>query len=79
LRYGTGGDRQTSRLLSNSPDIEPLDAGRVRVVQQEVYRGLLVPLMARSLDRHTLPAFKQMNQALKRRAEELQALNLSAP
>ena len=49
------------------------------MVQQEVYRGLLVPLMARSLDLHTLPGFKQMNQALKRRAEELQALKLSAP
>jgi len=63
----------------HSFDIEPLNAGRVRLVQQEVYRGLLVPLMARSLDRHTLPAFEQMNQALKRRAEQLQPLTLSAP
>ncbi|HEV8651344.1 MAG TPA: SRPBCC domain-containing protein [Actinomycetes bacterium] len=50
--------------------IEPLGQGRVRLVQQEQFRGLLVPLMARSLDRHTLPAFEQMNQALKRRAEQ---------
>ena len=49
--------------------IEPLGEGRARLVQQEDFRGLLVPLMARSLDRHTLPAFEQMNQALKRRAE----------
>lgn len=63
----------------HSFDIEPLDEGRVRLVQQEVYRGLLVSLMARSLDRRTLPAFEQMNQALKRRAEQLQPLRLSAP
>jgi hypothetical protein len=50
--------------------IEPLGEGRVRLVQQEDFRGLLVPLMARSLDRRTLPAFEQMNQALKRRAEQ---------
>jgi hypothetical protein len=49
--------------------IEPLGEGRVRVVQQEHFSGLLVPLLARSLDRRTLPAFEQMNQALKRRAE----------
>jgi len=52
--------------------IEPLGDGQVRLVQQEQFRGLLVPLLARSLDRHTLPAFEQMNQALKRRAEQPQ-------
>jgi hypothetical protein len=50
--------------------IEPLGEGRARLVQQEDFRGLLVPLMARSLDRRTLPAFEQLNQALKRRAEQ---------
>jgi hypothetical protein len=50
--------------------IEPLGEGRARLVQQEDFRGLLVPLMARSLDRRTLPAFEQMNQALKHRAEQ---------
>jgi hypothetical protein len=49
--------------------IRPLGDGQVRLVQQEDFRGLLVPLLARSLDRRTLPAFEQMNQALKRRAE----------
>ncbi|HZC99707.1 MAG TPA: SRPBCC domain-containing protein [Actinomycetes bacterium] len=49
--------------------IQPLGHGQVRLVQQEQFRGLLVPLLARSLDRRTLPAFEQMNQALKRRAE----------
>jgi hypothetical protein len=52
--------------------IQPLGHGQARLVQQEDYRGLLVPLMARSLDRRTLPAFEQMNQALKRRAEQPQ-------
>lgn len=50
--------------------IRPLGEGRVRLVQQEDFRGLLVPLLARSLDRRTLPGFEQMNQALKRRAEQ---------
>jgi hypothetical protein len=49
--------------------IRPLGDGQVRLVQQEDFRGLLVPLLAGSLDRRTLPAFVQMNQALKRRAE----------
>jgi hypothetical protein len=52
--------------------IEPLDKGRVRLVQQETYRRLLVPLMARSLESHAPPAFEQMNQALKRRPEQAQ-------
>ena len=50
--------------------IEPLDDGRVRLVQQEEFRGVLVPLLAKSLDRRTLPAFERMNQALKQRAEQ---------
>ena len=52
--------------------IQPLDNGQVRLVQQEDYRGLLVPLLAASLDRRTLPAFQQLNQALKDRAEQPQ-------
>ncbi len=52
--------------------IQPLGQGQVRLVQQEDYRGLLVPLLAGSLDRRTLPAFEQMNQALKRRIEAQQ-------
>jgi len=45
-------------------------AGGTRLVQEETFRGVLVPLLAASLDRGTLPAFVAMNQALKRRAEE---------
>jgi hypothetical protein len=50
--------------------IEPLGQGSVRLTQQEEFRGALVPLLARSLDRRTLPAFEQMNQGLKGRAEQ---------
>lgn len=42
-----------------------------RLVQEEVFTGLLVPLLARSLDAHTLPGFVAMNEALKRRAEKV--------
>ena len=38
--------------------------------QDEDFKGVLVPLMARSLDRHTRPAFEAMNAALKHRAEQ---------
>ena len=49
--------------------LEPAGAGRVRFVQEERFTGLLVPLLAKSLDRHTLPGFEAMNRALKARAE----------
>jgi hypothetical protein len=50
--------------------LEPLPEGGVRLTQQEDFRGVLVLLLARSLDRRTLPAFERMNQALKQRAEQ---------
>jgi hypothetical protein len=50
--------------------IEPLAAGGVRFVQREVFKGLLVPLFAASLDRDTQRGFVEMNQALKARAEQ---------
>jgi hypothetical protein len=50
--------------------ITPLQEGGVRLTQDENFTGVLVPLMARSLDRHTLPAFEAMNAALKHRAEQ---------
>jgi hypothetical protein len=46
-----------------------LGAGRVRFVQEERFSGLLVPLLAKGLDTHTLPGFEAMNRALKARAE----------
>ena len=49
--------------------IEPLEAGRVRFVQREIFTGLLVPLFARSLEKDTRRGFEEMNQALKLQAE----------
>jgi len=49
--------------------LEPLAGGRVRFRQEERFSGILVPLLARSLDRHTLGGFHAMNAALKERAE----------
>jgi hypothetical protein len=50
--------------------LEPRTDGGTRLTQSERFRGLLVPFMAASLDRHTLPAFVAMNAALKLRAEQ---------
>lgn len=50
--------------------IEPLGEGRVRMIQEEQFRGVLTSLLARSLDRGTQPSFELMNRALKRRAEQ---------
>src|SRR4051794_16923195 len=41
-----------------------------RLVQRERFSGVLVPLLAHSLDKGTLPAFGAMNEALKQRAEQ---------
>jgi hypothetical protein len=49
--------------------IQPLGENRVRFVQREAFRGLLVPLFSRSLDNNTQRGFEQMNRALKERAE----------
>ncbi len=50
--------------------IEPLGQNRVRFIQNEIFRGLLVPMLARSLDRDTLRGFEEMNRALKATAEK---------
>jgi hypothetical protein len=50
--------------------IEGRHGSDTRLVQEERFRGVLVPFVARSLDRGTLPAFIRMNEALKRRAEQ---------
>jgi hypothetical protein len=49
--------------------IQPLEENRVRFVQREAFKGLLVPLFARSLDNNTRRGFEEMNRALKGRAE----------
>ena len=49
--------------------IQPLGENRVRFVQREAFKGLLVPLFGRSLDSNTQRGFEEMNRALKERAE----------
>jgi hypothetical protein len=49
--------------------IEPLAEDRVRFVQREAFKGLLVPLFTRGLEANTRRGFEQMNGALKERAE----------
>jgi hypothetical protein len=48
--------------------IEPTPGGS-RLVQEERFTGVLVPLLARGLRTRTLPAFELMNEAVKARAE----------
>ena len=48
--------------------IEPRSSG-VRFVHGELFGGVLLPLMKKSLDRDARPAFEGMNRALKEQAE----------
>jgi hypothetical protein len=49
--------------------LEPQGTARVRLVHAECFRGILVPLLWRSLESRTREGFEQMNRALKARAE----------
>ena len=53
----------------HSFSIEALHENRIRFVQREAFKGLLVPLFARGLEANTRRGFEQMNGALKERAE----------
>lgn len=50
--------------------LEPKSSGRVVFHQGEVFSGLLVPLLRRSLERETKQGFIAMNEALKHEAEK---------
>jgi hypothetical protein len=56
-------------------EIEELDRDRVLFIQREVFKGLLVPLLARSLDRDTQRGFEEMNRALREKAETTDQVN----
>ncbi|MBA3615493.1 MAG: SRPBCC domain-containing protein [Rubrobacteraceae bacterium] len=56
-------------------EIEELGFGRVLFIQREVFKGLLVPLLARSLDKDTQRGFEEMNRALRERAETADQVN----
>lgn len=50
-------------------ELEPADGGGVRFVHSERFRGVLVPLLRKTLDEKTRAGFEAMNRALKERAE----------
>jgi hypothetical protein len=64
-RLGVPGLFDAEHLLT----LDPRDHGVVRLWEQARFRGLLAPLMTRSLNRHGGGAFAAMNDALKVRAE----------
>lgn len=49
------------------------DSYVTRFTQSETFKGILVPLLAASLNRNVRAGFGQMNEALKRRAERLRS------
>lgn len=49
--------------------LEPLDGNRTKFVQHENFKGILVGMFSKTLDR-TQSGFEQMNEALKKRAEQ---------
>ena len=55
----------------HSLELRPLPGERTQFVQSEEFRGLLVPLLARTLGR-TQQGFESFNAALKKRVEELE-------
>jgi len=52
-------------------EIEAVGAKRVHFVQRERVGGILVPLLARSLDRDAKRGFEEMNRALRTRVESI--------
>lgn len=50
--------------------IEPIGNNRVRLVDREIFNGLLVPLQAKDIDTNSRCGFEEMDQALKARAEQ---------
>jgi hypothetical protein len=50
--------------------IEPIGNNRVRLVDREIFNGLLVPLQAKDIDTNSRRGFEEMDQALKARAEQ---------
>jgi hypothetical protein len=54
-------------------ELEATANGGTLLRQRETFTGVLVPLLAHSLDSHTRAGFVAMNQALKSRAEAVAA------
>jgi hypothetical protein len=63
---GGGHDQFAYRVFDGVVGVNVI---RCQFVQQERFRGVLVPLFARNLDDQTLRGFNAMNAALKARVE----------
>ena len=50
--------------------IEPMGSNYVRFVDQEIFKGLLVPSQAEDIDTNSRRGFEAMDKALKMRAEQ---------
>jgi len=71
LRW-TGPNSNLQRVLFRGEHywlLEAANGATTRLIQGEVFSGLLVPFMRRFLDREVLPSFEAFNAALKKRAE----------
>ena len=49
--------------------IEPIDENKVRFIQKELFRGILTPIIMKSITDKTQQGFEMMNRALMERAE----------
>ena len=54
----------------HSLNIEPMGSNYCRFVDQEVFKGLLVPLQAKDIDTNSRHGFEAMDKALKLRAQQ---------
>ena len=63
----------TTSSTATDPQIARPRRGRrvLRLVQREIFTGVLVPFFAHGLDTDTQRGFEEMNQALKVRAEQI--------
>ena len=50
-------------------EIEPIDSNRSRLVHREEFKGLLVPLVLKSIGDATKKGFELMNEGIKKQAE----------
>ena len=51
-------------------ELEPLSEQRTKFVQRECFKGILLPLLWKTLNSKTRKGFEQMNQRLKQRTEQ---------
>ncbi|MGD1898840.1 MAG: SRPBCC family protein [Phormidesmis sp.] len=51
--------------------LQPITSERTRLIHKEIFTGLLVPLLWKSLNTNTRQGFEQMNQHLKQESERL--------